>query len=534
METTLNHQHHKEKETMDSETTQEILHLYKNGMAKRAIARKLGCNVKTVRRILDKQGLGPAPQNHSDNGPRERPESKLTPYLDLIARKVRQGLTGARILREIGEKGYTGGRTILLDHLRKLRGPSRASRRTYRRFETTPAQEAQVDWSPYQVEIAGRTRTVHCFSMLLCYSRQLFIQFHREERLPTLLAAHVDAFHFFQGVARRIVYDNMTTVTLGRRGKEIIWNREFLEFAKHYMFEPRLCRPRDPNRKGKVENPFQYIEKDFLQARTFQSWEDLDRAAHAWLTQVANRRVHATTRLLPEEAWMSERDFLTGLPETPFPTYRPELRPVSDDGLVSVDGTRYSVPVHLVGNTRTVSIRVHPRVIEILNREGLLIATHRKPDLPGGLVLDDQHYDAIRRRPPRQPAETDRQFLRRFPNAEPFLKGLKPRMKGFYRLHLCQVLQLALHYGQDAVAQALERATHYGNFNAHAVRRILQDRFPLITPELTDDYPLPNNAPQCQFEDDETEAFEQYQPYSREPHSHHSDLDDSQHRKEEQ
>jgi len=534
MEPAFNHQYQKEVPMIDPETVQEIVRLYKNRMAKKAIARKLGCNVKTVRRILDKHGLGAAPQDPSHHVPQEPPQEKLTPYLDLIAQKVEQGLTGSRIFREIKAKGYTGGRTILLDHIRKLRPPSRASRRAFRRFETAPAQEAQVDWSPYQVQIAGRLQTAHCFSMLLCCSRYLFIQFHRDERLPTLLAAHRDAFHFFQGLTRSIVYDNMTTVVSGRRGKEIIWNPQFLEFAKHYMFEPHLCRPRDPNRKGKVENPFQYIEEDFLRARVFQSWEDLDRAAHAWLTQVANCRLHATTRLQPQEAWMTERDFLTALPETPMPIYRPEVRPVSDDGLISVDGTRYSVPLQLVGTPRTVSVRVHPRTIEILNREGTLIATHRKSDLPGGLVIVPEHYDAIRRKPPLQPHQTDRQFLGRFPNAEPFLKGLKPRMKALYRLHLRQVLQLVLLYGQDAVAQALERATAYGNFNAYAVQRILLDQFPLLLPELPEYAPLPNQAAQFHFQDPETEALERYQQYSREPHSHHADLDHSQHRKENQ
>ena len=522
---------------MDPETTQEILRLYNDrGLAKRAIARKLGCNIKTVRRTLRRHGIGPPTTQDSTSVPQQPPQSKLTPYLDAIAEKVDQGLTGSRILREIRKDGYTGKRTILQDQIRKLRGPSRASRRTYRRFETAPAQEAQVDWSPYRLEIAGRIQTAHCFSMILCYSRHLFIQFHREERLPTLLAAHADAFAFFRGVTRSIVYDNMTTVTFGRRGKEILWNPEFLKFAQHYLFQPRLCRPADPNRKGKVENPFQYLANDFLQARTFESWDALDRAARSWLTEIANRRLHSTTRLVPEEAWLSERDFLTALPETTFPVHREEIRPVSDDGLVSVDGTRYSVPAIQVGNTRTVTVRVHPRFLEILNRQGQIIATHQKPDFPSGIRIQKEHYDAIRRRPPQQPGETDSRFLNRFPSAEPFLKGLKPRMKTLYRLHLNHILRLAQLYGDQPVAQALARATHYGNFNGYAIERILQDRFPLLDEEIPDDDDDddPGRTTPLQIDDVETGSFEDYRQYSREPDADHTDRNRSKHRKEEQ
>jgi transposase len=513
--------------TMDPEMTQKMIHLFQNGMPKRAIARKLGRNVKTVRRILAKHGLT-QPQGNSTPVPRERPESKLTPFLEEIDKRVTKELTGSRILREIRNLGYTGGRTILLDHIRKLRGPAQAPQRFFRRFETAPAQEAQADWSPYRVQIAGRIVLVHCFSIILCFSRYLFIQFHRDERLPSLLAAHIDAFSFFGGVTRTVVYDNMATVTLGRTGGKPLWNPKFLPFAQHYMYEPRLCRPADPNRKGKVESPFAYIEKDFLKGRTFHSWDHLHRAAQAWLRGVANRRKHGTTQLIPEEAWLSERDFLTDLPETTFPAYRQEMRTVSDDALVSVDGSRYSVPVHLIGQGRSVCVRIHPRLIEILNRNGQIIATHRKPDFPGRLVIDQDHYAAIKRTPPRSHNRTDLRFLDRFPGAEPFLKGLKARMKALYGPHLREILLLIPLYGHRPVQQAIQHASGYGNFNAYAVRRILQDRFPLISPDIPLDASVPENAFQPYIDDVETGSFDDYRQYTDQPPTEDHQTDDQQ------
>lgn len=401
-----------------------------------------------------------------------------------------------------------------MDHLRELRGPKKAKSRIFRRFETEPAEEAQVDWSPYRVMIGGREKIVHCFAMILCFSRYLFIQFHRDERLPTLLHAHVAGFQQFKGVTRMIVYDNMTTITFGRRGSEILWNQKFLDFAKHYMFVPRLCRIADPNRKGKIESVFKLVEQDFLRGREFASWDDLDRGASAWLAEIANRRRHGTTQKIPAEAWLMERDFLTALPETTYPTYREEIRPVYADGLISFDGNRYSVPA-AIGFRSTVTVRSHPGYIDILNREGEVVATHKKPDMSGQLVINEAHYTGICRDKHENTGERERRFLIHFPGCEAFLKGLKKRMKSLYRLHLGKILDFSQLYGVRATAEALARVTKYGNFNAYAVGRILQDRFPLIALDMSQSHDIPPSTEQQIIEDVDSGDFEEYRQYSQ-------------------
>jgi transposase len=493
---------------MDPDTTQEILRLRKNAMGKRAIARKLGLDVKAVRRVLVDHG-DPAPPT-GPPVPAEPPQRKLEPFYDAIAQKVEQKLSGTRILREIRAMGYTGGRTILLDHLRAIRGASKASERQYRRFETEVASEAQVDWSPYRIPIGGRLVLAHCFAMILCFSRYLFIQFHRDERLATLLAAHVDAFAFFRGVCRNLIYDNMATITLGRRGREPLWNPPFLLFAQHYSFAPRLCRVADPNRKGKVESVFRYVEEDFLRGRSFASWEELDREAASWLTDVANRRRHSTTAQVPEEAWLMERDFLTALPETPYPVCRQEIRPVYDDGLLSLDGSRYSVPLSSLGNARTVTVRVYPRHLDILNREGVVIATHRRPDVPGGVVINEEHYAGLRRKPGTKPGELERRFLALYPGRQDFLDGLKRRMKSLAGLHLAELVRLGQVYGTDAIAEALERVSAYGNWSVYAAARVLRERYPLLSPDVPAEETLAETPRHPPLEDVETGSIEEY------------------------
>jgi len=443
----------------------EAKRLRDQGVSLRAIARRLGCNVKTIRKLLGRPARPSAP-------------SKIESFLPKIKQLAAMDLAVPRILREIRALGYTGGRTLLANHVRSLRGPRKTSRTVFRRFETPSGAEGQADWSPYRIRLAGREVLVHCFALILAWSRALFIAFYRDEKLPTLLHAHTEAFAYFDGLPRTIVYDNMATVTLGRVSGNVLWHPAFLEFARHYGYTPRVCRPRHPNRKGKIERPFSWISTDLLLGSSFDSWDDLNRKAREWLDTVANRRLHATTRRVPAEALRDEHDALIRLPDSPYPTGRREVRKVSSDGFISLDGSFYPVPAAFVG--QFVSVRVFPHRVEILDGSGAPVVAHRIPDVPTRILPPpDFHPD---RKDPVKRGDLETRFLSRFPKAAAFLEGLILRMKGLASLHLKRLACLVELYGEAAVAGAVDRAGHYRNFSAYAVERILQRDHPDVIP----------------------------------------------------
>ena len=98
--------------------------------------------------------------------------------------------------------------------------------------------------------IAQRETIVHAFSLILCFCRRLFVAFFRDERLPTLLWAHQEAFRYHGGLCRRIACDNQTAITLGRVGGKPRWHPTVLAFAQHYGFEPSVGRPGHKERRG--------------------------------------------------------------------------------------------------------------------------------------------------------------------------------------------------------------------------------------------------------------------------------------------
>ena len=61
--------------------------------------------------------------------------------------------------------------------------------------------------------------------MVLSYSRLIFLRFFYDARLPSFLKGHVEAFAFFGGVARTLLYDNLKSAVLERKGSAFIQDR---------------------------------------------------------------------------------------------------------------------------------------------------------------------------------------------------------------------------------------------------------------------------------------------------------------------
>ena len=137
------------------------------------------------------------------------------------------------LLRELRERNYTGGYTILTDWLRPQRGAARVA--AVRRFETPPGKQAQVDWGHLgTLEIVGQEQKLHGFTFTLGYSRRMVAEAALDQKLGTLLRLHEAAFQQIGGVPEEILYDRMKTVWLetDERG-EIVWHPVFLDFARY-------------------------------------------------------------------------------------------------------------------------------------------------------------------------------------------------------------------------------------------------------------------------------------------------------------
>lgn len=468
----------RKRRDLSPETREEIVKLFPF-YSSRGIARRVHHDRKIVDRVLYEEGLLP-PSTKTQEA------SKLEPFVAQIEGRVAKRLTTTRILREIREIGYTGGRTILAERVRQIQSRLTLSPRNdvKCRFETPAGLEMQIDWSPYLVPIAGRIVKVHALGCLLACCRKLSLRFFRDEREATLLEGLACAFGDFDGVALRVVLDNMTTAVLGRIGpdRKPLWHPRFLDFARHYGFTPYACAVRDPDRKGKKEKSFRLVFDDFVNGSEFASWEELDERRRIWLDEtpdVANLRLHGTTRLVPNRAFEDEHPFLIRLPEATFPVHDEEIRDVDRDSTIWVRGTPYSVPTGLANHS--VAVRLFSDHFEVLDRLGRIAFSRRyvPEDQKGRLVIDSTHYASLaRRRRASSGDRLDEAFLRRFPKLQDLVDGLKRRTKTLAPIHIRALIRLADRYGEPDFLAAASRAQEYRRFDALAVERILEQTAP--------------------------------------------------------
>ena len=287
------------------ERWEELHRLKASGMTVSGIARVTGLDRKTVRRCV-RQVRWQAYRRSA------RRESLLAPHREWLKQRAPEVGYSARILFQelVAQRSFEGGYGTVRDAVRPLRLETAAAALTQCRFETEPGEQAQVDWGQVRVALGLQIVEVHIFVLTLGYSRRAWAEGYEHERMESLLAAHEHAFEHFAGVTREILYDRMRTVMLGERGGQKRWNPTFQAFARHWGFEPRVCRPYRAQTKGKVERPVRYLRGNFVYGRTFLHDADLDQQRALWLDRVANARCHATTGEPPRDRFDRDERFL--------------------------------------------------------------------------------------------------------------------------------------------------------------------------------------------------------------------------------
>jgi len=453
---------------MTEELRNEIVKRWQAQQSQRQIARDLEVSRSVVARVL----AALSGQRAGHKAPRPRRQRQLDAYAaaiqDLLGRYP--AITAQRVFEELRRQGYTGSYTRVRVHLQEVR--PRASKRPVIRFETGPGAQAQMDYSPYDIDFSdeGRRR-VQLFSYVLGYSRRQYLRFVESQDFVTTLREHIQAFTHLGGVAATCLYDNMKVVVSHYEDVEPIYNPRFLAFATHYGFVPRACRPYRPQTKGKVERPFAYVESSLLGGRSFRSLEHLNEVTAWWLAKVADVRIHQTTKKTPRELHALEQPHLIALPASAY-EYAPVLyRTVNVEGCIAYRQNLYSVPWRHIGRilpvriTATEVIVYGPHVDEIA-RHALLPAT-----VTGQRSIHKAHRPS--EDPQKRWAAVQERFNELGPVAQRFCAGLLATQPPQGKHQAARVLTLLTSYTRADFLAALERAVCYGAFSYAAVERIL-------------------------------------------------------------
>lgn len=436
-------------------------------LSRRQIAERLRCSWRTVKKALNMQ-------QPPDETRRRRRRSILDPHkakIDGLIGKYPE-LSAVRVLEEIrkGPEGYTGEISVVRAYLRQIR-PNR--QRVYQEVYYEPGQAMQVDWgSCGYLKIGSIIRRISVFIAVLCYSRLAYIEFCLSERKAEFYRCLVHALEFFGGSPLRIIVDNLKAAVLNGSGRNACFHPEFLALCGHFYLEPIACERRDPESKGIVEAKVRYVKKNALEGRAEEltCWQDYKRLETYWRDDVANIRIHATTRERPIDRFQKEKGLLRPLPAAPFNTDEMVSVIVNSHARVKFDGNRYSVPPELVG--KTALLRANATEVRVLY-QGSPFACHPRSYDRGQLILHPDHQlEAVKMRRRIRATEVERNFDALGEEARKFHLELCRRPVKT-SVHLRRLLTLAQIYGREDVLSAIARANEYQTYDAAYVETIL-------------------------------------------------------------
>jgi transposase len=459
--------------------------LQAQGHSLREISRLLALSRNTVRRILRAPAGSVAETPPCDEATLGKLKAAFARARGNVVR-VRELLAGDGL--EVSYSTLT--RWVREADLREP--PRRAGEYTF-----VPGQEMQHDTSPHRLTFApannphSRARspvTVQCAGLVLAYSRQLFIQYYPRFTRFEAKAFLLDAVRFMHGVCPVCVIDNTSVLLAAGAGADAVVAPEMAAFARTLGFRFRAHRVGNPERKGRIERPFAYVETNFLAGRSFDDFDDLNRQAVDWCRNVANHKPKQALGMSPEAAYLIERPHLVPLPDALPPVYELLERVVDLHGYVSVDTNRYSVPERYVG--KSVAVYKLPAEIHVC-RKDLTIAVHRRliGERDAKSTLPGHHTIPVRQG--RGTAAEDALLAGHHPSLDRYAAALKRRGNGGNRRALRRLIEMKRTYPAGPFIAGIEQALQYGLFDLGRLedlilKQVAGDFFALVVGEDDD------------------------------------------------
>jgi transposase len=456
----------------DESLENAVITLHGQGWSIHRISREIRISRKRICRVLVSNSLLRDTTPGEEITPKKRRTSKLDPYKEFIAELLDKysNITGRRVYEHLGQRGYDGRITIVRDYLKSIRQVG--SKTPVRLVETDPGQRAAHDWSDYHVRFTstGKTEQVTFFSYILSYSRRQYIEVVNDKRQKNLFCALINAFIYLDGVPREIKGDNQKACVERWEAGRPVFNGRYLEFATHYRFRPLTITPGRPQENLKVERPFSYLERSFLNGREFRDMDDLKLELKKWLTEVNDVRIHGTTKKRPIDMYIEEHPFLQVLPANHFDTSQVVHLVVNQESCVQWKGYLYVVPEQYM--YEVCPVRIAEDHLVVYSPIGEQLVTHPLAE-PG----QKERYVGVRQKTGRKPDLVIADVISRLkafaPEMSEYIDQVKRHKPGSWRHHLKSLLAMKVNYRVEDILVAVRRAQQYKVFESGAIERFL-------------------------------------------------------------
>lgn len=252
--------------------------------------------------------------------------------------------------------------------------------------------QAQADFGQYILRNAEEKRKkVHFFVMMLSRSRMKYVRF---SAIPftsrTAIDAHEEAFKFFGGIPKEVVYDQDRLFLVDENLGDLLLTQDFNNYFFEQTFRVHFCRKADPQSKGKVENVVKFVKNNFLYGRAFYDTDTLQAQVLGWLQRTGNGMPHTTIRKIPLQEWAIEKEHLSPWVSVQIlPAYI--MRYVRLDNTIAYAGNFYSVPQGTFKKDTMVMLWLKENELHIHDDQQHFLCKHPLAQSKGGKIINTDH-----------------------------------------------------------------------------------------------------------------------------------------------
>lgn len=435
--------------------------LLDRGQSQRSISKLLGIHRKTVKKIqsdIEKGKLSPMPIER---------EKLLAPYENQIKDWIERGKSCVLIHEYLTrDKGVKVAYPTVVKFVKPFKKDE-----VYVPVHTEPGEEAQVDFG-YLGRFLKKGKLVKAwvFCMVLGHSRYSYHEIVGDQTVGTFIRCHIHGFEYFGGVPATVKLDNLKAGVITPSFYEPVIQHQYAAFLKHYNSSPVTARIRRGQDKGKVEQGVKYVKNNFLKRVDHKDYDQLCRDLARWNDQVCNKRIHGTTRKVPEQVFVNqEKKRLSRLPQERYEVFSVESRRANGYAHVSFLYNFYSVPHTLAGEQLT--LQYNNTLLRIFHGQELA-ATHTIYQGKGNYITKEEHKPPHKRKKSREYYYARVEDIGRY--AVDFVEELEKIKPRHWHEMTNGILHLCRYHQKEHVNLSCKRALAYGAISYQEVKAILE------------------------------------------------------------
>lgn len=342
------------------------------------IARKIGCDPRTVKRYLEIEDW-----NSSEAPVQKREAPVMDPVKPIIDQWLVEDLKKKKKYRRTAKRIHTllvkdyrfkGSERSVRDYVMKKKRELLEDKKCSLPLDAVPGT-AQVDFGEASFKYKGEIVDLSYLVLSFPYSNSFYMQVFKGQNKECFMEGLKRIFQHLGGVPRVIRFDNLSPAVkkVLPHGKREL-TEEFHQFVFHYNFEVEFCNPGKGNEKGHVEAMVKYIRNNFFIPEPVVN--DLERFNESlWTMAEQDRgRPHYVKETPIADLFEEDKAQLLMLPNKAFEVSRYMRVKADSYGKVSIDQGLYSTSPRFAKSE--VWTKLTYDSVQILDDEYSLIVSH--------------------------------------------------------------------------------------------------------------------------------------------------------------